>query len=79
MGADGSKAINVTSSWQKITHTVKSFQYNTNPNSRYEMYTVFFYGLNANQFSNGQGIEIAQVKLELGEYATPFVPKSYKE
>ena len=76
IGSTSGHLINITSEWQKVETTqVVTF---ANAEQLYNK-SVFFFGVNANMFKQYQGIEIAAVKIELGEKSTPFFPRSYTE
>ena len=67
--------INLTQEWQFVKITQKAnFDTTTKWNSG-----VIFYTALQNPFSEGDGYEITGIKLELGNKATPFIPRSYGE
>ena len=76
-GTSGAKNINITSEWQKVQYTTV-VQNNTGAGLTHTR-GVLIATLQANLPNVGQGYEIAQVKLELGSVATPFVPRTYAE
>ena len=76
VGSTGGLGIDVTSEWKKVVYTQKlDFSAATQLYDK----SFFFYSINANPFSENQGIEITGMKMEFGDVATPFVPRTYTE
>lgn len=77
IGNTNGTGFNLTNKWTKYQYTVKGVD--TSEETDIRRRGVFFYSLASNQPQTGQGLAIAEVKLEYGEIATPFVPRTYQE
>lgn len=68
-----------TGEWQSFTFTDKSAVFNATGKLYMTKCVMFYTGVLGDEVADGDGIELAEVKLEVGEAATPFIRRSYTE